>query len=70
MAQPRSIIIVGVGLLISPSLARKVAALEWSIALISRSQARFDGMALELTKQRSNGKFVSFAADAGDAMVF
>ena len=68
MAQPRSIIIVGVGPSISSSLARKLAGLKWNIALISRSQTRLESLAFELEKQHPDGKIATFAGDAGDAM--
>ena len=68
MSTSRSIIIVGVGPLISTSLARKLAVERWSIALLSRSHDKLRALAEELNKQKAaNAKILVKAVDAGDA---
>lgn len=68
MPTPRSIIIVGVGPFMSTSLARRLVADGWNIALLSRSQDKLRSLAEELNKNKaSNAKIITKAVDAGDA---
>lgn len=59
-----SIIIVGVGPFMYPSLSRKLAAQGWDIALISRSEDKLDLVLHKLQEEGSTGKTVARAADA------
>jgi short-subunit dehydrogenase len=70
MTNSRSIIIVGVGPFISYSLAYKLAAQGWSMALLSRSQEKLDTLAKALKDKHPNASIVTEAVDAGDANAF
>ena len=70
MADSRSVIIVGVGPLISSSLAHRLAALGWKIALLSRSQDKLDALAKALKDKHPDVTVVTHVVDAGDANVF
>lgn len=67
MTDSRSIIIVGVGPFISYSLANKLAAQGWKLALLSRSQEKLDAVAEALKDKHQNAKIVTQAVNAGDA---
>jgi len=70
MADSRSVIIVGVGPLISSSLAHRLAALGWKIALLSRSQDKLDALAKALKDKHPDVTVVTHVVDAGDVNVF
>jgi short-subunit dehydrogenase len=70
MTNSRSIIIVGVGPFISYSLAYKLAAQGWSMALLSRSQEKLDTLAKALKDKHPNASIVTEAVDAGDTNAF
>ncbi|OOF93296.1 hypothetical protein ASPCADRAFT_7528 [Aspergillus carbonarius ITEM 5010] len=64
----RNIAIVGVGSLMSKSLAIWLASLGWNIALVSRSEKNLSSIANEVhqAQQGKGGKVVYRAADAGE----
>ena len=67
MDHPGSVIIVGVGPFISMSLARRLAAAGWNVALLSRSQEKLNIFAAELEKTKKPGaKIVTRAVDAAN----
>ena len=70
MVDSRSIIIVGVGPLISSSLAHRLAAQGWKIALLSRSQDKLDALAKALKDKHPDVTVVTHVVDAGDANAF
>jgi short-subunit dehydrogenase len=70
MADSRSIIIVGVGPFISHSLAYRLAALGWKIALLSRSQEKLNTLAEALKNKHPNTSILTEVIDAGDANAF
>lgn len=70
MAESRSIIIVGVGPFISCSLAYRLAAQGWKIALLSRSPEKLDNLAKALKDKHPDARIVTDTVDAGDASVF
>lgn len=70
MASSPSIIIVGVGPFISTSLATKLAAQGWKIALLSRSQEKLDSLAKALKNQHPNTIVVTEAVDVADVGAF
>ena len=67
MAESRSVIIVGVGPFMSSSLAHRLAAQNWKIALLSRSQEKLDTLAKALKGKHPNASISTDAVDAGDA---
>ena len=70
MADSRSIIIVGVGPFISYSLAYKLAAQGWRIALLSRSQEKLDSLTKLLKDKYPKASIMTTAVDAGDTNAF
>ena len=67
MAESLSIIVVGVGPFISSSLAHKLAAKGWKIALLSRSQEKLDALAKALKDKHPHASILTDTVDAGDA---
>jgi short-subunit dehydrogenase len=70
MVDSRSAIIVGVGPFISSSLAHRLAAQGWKIALLSRSQDKLDALAKDLKDKHGDVTVVTHAVDAGDVNAF
>lgn len=68
VSENRSIAIVGVGSLMSKSLALWLATLGWNIALVSRSEASLSAIADEVrhAQKSKSAKVVHRAADASD----
>ncbi len=68
VSQNRNIAIVGVGSLMSKSLAVWLASLGWNIALVSRSEKNLSAIAEEVRHAQNGkgGKVVYRAADASD----
>jgi len=58
-----AIVIVGVGPFISSSLARKLVAQGWNVALLSRSRDKLDALASELKELKPNAKIVTYPVD-------
>ena len=70
MADSRSIIIVGVGPFISSALAHRLAAQNWKIALLSRSQEKLETSAGALKDKHPNATILTETVDAGDSSGF
>src|ERR1700733_1244725 len=70
MVDSRSAIIVGVGPFISSSLAHRLAAQGWKIALLSRSQDKLDALTKALKDKHPDVTVVTHAVDAGDVNAF
>ncbi|KAE8365649.1 hypothetical protein BDV27DRAFT_126570 [Aspergillus caelatus] len=68
VSENRNIAIVGVGSLMSKSLAVWLASLGWNIALVSRSEKNLSAIADEVrhAQKGKNGKVVYRAADASE----
>ncbi|KAI9155024.1 Diacetyl reductase [(S)-acetoin forming] [Paramyrothecium foliicola] len=68
VSENRSIIIVGVGSLMSKSLAVWLANLGWNIALVSRSENSLSAIAEEVRRAQNgkSGKVIYRAADASE----
>lgn len=71
VSENRNIAIVGVGSLMSKSLAVWLAGLGWNIALISRSEKSLSAIADEVRQAQKGkgGKVVYRAADAGEPAI-
>lgn len=71
VSQNRNIAIVGVGSLMSKSLAVWLASLGWNIALVSRSEKNLAAIAEDVrhAQNGSGGKVVYRAADASDPAI-
>ncbi|KAE8374825.1 hypothetical protein BDV26DRAFT_32006 [Aspergillus bertholletiae] len=71
IGENRNIVIVGVGSLMSKSLAIWLASQGWNIALVSRSERNLSAIAAEVRQAQNGkgGKVIYRAADAGEPTI-